>query len=145
MMPLPPFPGDLEPAAPDPQRFAASLLFLRPVSPAAVMGVIDGPPAPNHGRVQFAALGAAHGDDAAVAVMIPCSALDPPTARQLTQNRRCISAAFVGVSILPLAGLLSLGRVDTPKPDPRIGYADRIPVYHTCGSRQLRRYGGIAE
>ena len=64
-MAMTPFPGQLKPPGPDPQHFAARLLFLWLISPAAVMGVIDGPAAPNHGRVQFAALGAAYGHDAA--------------------------------------------------------------------------------
>ena len=66
--------------------FAARLLFVGSISSTAVLGVIDDPAAPNHRHIQFAAFGAAHGDDAAIAVMIPLCALDPPPARQLAKD-----------------------------------------------------------
>jgi hypothetical protein len=75
---MPPLLGHVKLTRPDAQPLGARLLLLCPISLAAVSRVIDSPAAEDHCRVQLAALGAAQGDRASVAVVIARGTLDPP-------------------------------------------------------------------
>ena len=140
-----PFPRRLKPFSPDSQPFTARLLFLGPVSSAAVLGVIDSPSPPDHRQIQLVAVGAAHGHDTAVAVIILPFALHPPMVRQLSQDGRRILAAFINIAVLTQAGLLPFGRVDPPKPDPRISNRDRVAVDDARVSGEIGCAGRMAE
>ena len=89
-------------------------------------------------------LGAAHGNHSAVAIVLPLRAFDPPPTGQLAKHGRLISPAFITLAALPPACLLPLGRIDTPKSDPRVSYADRVAVYNAGGPREIGGRGLIA-
>jgi hypothetical protein len=84
---MPPLLGHVKLTRPDAQPLGARLLLLCPISLAAVSRVIDSPAAEDHCRIQLAALGAAQGDRASVAVVIARGTLDPPLVKDRVRFR----------------------------------------------------------
>ena len=104
------------------------LSFLRSILAAAVLAIINRPPAPHHSRVDFAGFGAANSDNPAVAVLVPLAALDMAPARQLSHNRGGVPATGVSLTRAPLAALLPFWCVDAPQANPLAGKLNGVAV-----------------